>query len=530
MELNPLLLARLVEAALDEDIGLGCATTQTTVDPDAIAEARLWAKEPLVVCGVPVAREVFRRVDPALVLEARAAEGQAVPAGAEVAVVRGPCRALLVGERVALNLLQRMSGIATAARAFVEELEGTGVAVSDTRKTVPGMRMLDKYAVSVGGGANHRWSLESGILIKDNHLLAAGGVTEAVRRARARAPHLLRVQVECKHLHQVEEAAVSGADAVLLDNMDLATLERALAIVGGRLFVEVSGGIRLDTIRAVALPGVNLISTGALTHSVRASDIALDLLAVSTRMGPFTVQRLEQCTSTNDVARNRARAGGEPWHAVVAEVQTSARGREGRAWHSPSGAHLALSVHLAPKVALALAPRLSLIAGVAVARAVSAWVPAHDVELEWPNDVLVQGKKVAGILLESSSADGRLEFAIVGVGINANAHSSSFPPELRARAASLSAFTGGPVDREALLRAVLAVLAELVASFEAHGGALPEDELSGWIRPNRRVKFLDAAGEWRWGHTRHVRADGALVVKQDSGAEVALFSGEVVYV
>jgi nicotinate-nucleotide pyrophosphorylase (carboxylating) len=268
---------RAISAALREDVGLGDITTDSTVPVAAVGLGRLWAKQPQVVAGLAVAEAVFAAVDSSLQWEPAASDGDVLAHGAPIAHVRGSLRAILTAERTALNFLQRMGGIATLTRQFVEALEGTGVRVADTRKTTPGLRMLEKHAVAVAGGVNHRWALDSGVLIKDNHLLAAGGVGPAVASAREGAPHTLRVEVECKRLDQVAEAIEAGAEAVLLDNMGGALLAEAVALASGRVVVEVSGGVTLETIREKALPGVDLISVGALTHSAPCVDIALDL-------------------------------------------------------------------------------------------------------------------------------------------------------------------------------------------------------------------------------------------------------------
>jgi nicotinate-nucleotide pyrophosphorylase (carboxylating) len=265
--------------ALAEDIGLGDITTLATVAPAARGAAVMRAKQACVVAGLPVAARVFERVEPGVVFQAQVAEGTRVEPGTVVARLAGPLRGILTGERTALNFVQRLCGVATITRRYVEALEGTGARIVDTRKTTPGHRMLEKYAVVVGGGANHRWSLDSGILIKDNHLAAAGGVRPAVERARAVAPHLLRIEVECKTLDEVHEALAVGAEAILLDNMRGETLARAVDAARGRALVEVSGGITLETVREVALAGVDLISAGALTHSAGSIDISLDLEA-----------------------------------------------------------------------------------------------------------------------------------------------------------------------------------------------------------------------------------------------------------
>jgi nicotinate-nucleotide pyrophosphorylase (carboxylating) len=272
---------RVVRGALAEDVGSGDATTLATVSADCLAEGDIVAREPLVVSGLEVAVRVFGEVSGRLECECLVGDGAAVASGDVVMRVRGPAGALLTGERTALNLLQQLSGVASLTRRYVEAVEGTGVRVLDTRKTVPGLRWLQKQAVRHGGGTNHRVGLFDAILIKDNHLAAlaefdAGAVGEAVRRARERFPGLL-VEVEADRLDQVLAAVEAGADVVLLDNMSLETLRDAVKLTAGRIRTEASGGVDLTTVRDIALTGVDAISVGALTHSARAMDLALDL-------------------------------------------------------------------------------------------------------------------------------------------------------------------------------------------------------------------------------------------------------------
>lgn len=269
-------LERAVAVALEEDIGPGDVTTLATVPADAFGRAVFVAREAGVLAGLPCARAVYRRLDPAVRFEAFLQDGDDLAPGARVAAVEGPARAILTGERVALNFLQHLSGIATRTARFVRLVEGTGARIADTRKTVPGLRALAKYAVRVGGGTNHRFGLYDGVLIKDNHIRAAGGLRRAIERARHVAPHLLRIEVEAETLEEVREALEAGADVILLDNMDPNTLRAAVELCRGRALTEASGGIREETIRAVAEAGVDLISVGALTHSVTALDIGLD--------------------------------------------------------------------------------------------------------------------------------------------------------------------------------------------------------------------------------------------------------------
>jgi nicotinate-nucleotide pyrophosphorylase (carboxylating) len=266
---------RIIRNALQEDIGLGDVTTQATIEAGVLSRAELVAKEDFILSGIDVAARVFALLDGEVAFEKLLEDGLAVKRGEVLAWIKGDARVLLQGERVALNLLQRMSGISTLTAAFVKEIEGTGAVVVDTRKTTPGLRVLEKYAVRMGGGRNHRTSLYDGVLIKENHIAAAGGIATAVARARERAPHTLRIEVETRNPAEVEEALAAGADIIMLDNMDLATLREAVQLIDGRALSEASGGVNLQTVRAIAETGVDLISVGALTHSSRAVDISM---------------------------------------------------------------------------------------------------------------------------------------------------------------------------------------------------------------------------------------------------------------
>lgn len=270
---------RLIELALDEDYGRGDITSQVTVGAEGPAVvADLTARVPLVVFGLDIAEAVFRLVDPRIAVERRAADGDFVDGKRQVVMtVRGPAHTVLVAERTALNFVQRLSGVATLAKQYVEAVAGTAARVVDTRKTTPGFRVLEKAAVLAGGAHNHRFDLGSGILIKDNHIAACGGVTAAVTRAKARAPHPLRIECEVDSLAQLDEAIAAGAEVVLLDNMSPAEVEVAAARAhAAKVVVEVSGGITLATVGAYARAGADLISAGALTHSAPAVDLGLD--------------------------------------------------------------------------------------------------------------------------------------------------------------------------------------------------------------------------------------------------------------
>ena len=269
-------LERAVLAALAEDIGAGDVTTEATVPENAVGTAELLVKEPGVVCGLRAAESTFRALDPDIRFEALASDGDVIDEpSAVVARVTGSERAILTGERVALNFVGRLSGIATLTRRYVTAVEGTGAAVLDTRKTTPGLRALDKHAVAAGGGRNHRFGLDDAVLVKDNHLRAAGSVADAVRLVRAASD--LPVEVECETLDQVSEALEAGVEAILLDNMTITELREAVALTAGRARLEASGGVSLHTIRAIAETGVDEISVGALTHSARSLDVSLEL-------------------------------------------------------------------------------------------------------------------------------------------------------------------------------------------------------------------------------------------------------------
>jgi nicotinate-nucleotide pyrophosphorylase (carboxylating) len=266
---------RLIALALEEDIGPGDLTS-ALLPVDLAGRAAVLAKSDLVLAGTEAFTEVFRQLDPAVRVDWRAADGADVARGQVVGAVTGPARSLLTGERTALNLLQRLSGIATQARRAQAAVQGTRARVVDTRKTTPGMRTLEKAAVRAGGAFNHRVGLFDGVLIKDNHVGALGGVSAALERARAVAHHLVRIEVEVTTLAQVDEALAARAEVILLDNMDEETMRAAVARIGGRALVEASGNVTVERLPAIAACGVDLISMGSLTHTVRAADISLE--------------------------------------------------------------------------------------------------------------------------------------------------------------------------------------------------------------------------------------------------------------
>ncbi|KQL47033.1 nicotinate-nucleotide pyrophosphorylase [Brevibacillus choshinensis] len=270
-------LQRKIEEWLHEDLGYGDITTMSTIPESEQGVGILYAKEAGIVAGLQIAQQVFETVDPDLNFTAKVEEGARVEYGQQIAEVSGSVRSILSGERLALNLMQRLSAIATKTSEYVQAVAGTKVRVVDTRKTTPGMRFLEKYAVRVGGGHNHRFALYDAVMIKDNHIKGAGGIAQAVAAARAAIPHTMTVEVEAETLGQVQEALNAGADIIMLDNMSNEQMVEAVQLISGRALVEASGGVNLETIGSIAKTGVDIISVGALTHSVKAFDISLDL-------------------------------------------------------------------------------------------------------------------------------------------------------------------------------------------------------------------------------------------------------------
>ena len=266
---------RVIKMSLEEDMPFGDITTENIISEDSVSKARFIAKENGVVAGLPVAERTFYLIDKRVNFEIMKPEGSLVEKGDVIATVEGPTIAILEGERTALNLLQRLSGVATRTHGLATLVEGTSAHVVDTRKTTPGLRYLEKYAVRVGGGQNHRFSLSDGVLIKDNHIAAAGSVSAAVSAVRGKIPHTIRIEVETENLDMVQEALDAGADIIMLDNMDNEQMAQAVKIIAGRALVEASGDIDEVRIRGVADTGVDIISVGRITHSVKSLDISL---------------------------------------------------------------------------------------------------------------------------------------------------------------------------------------------------------------------------------------------------------------
>ncbi len=269
---------KIIRRALEEDIRSGDVTTSAALTGSETGQGTALAKEDLVVAGLDVFCEVFRVRDAGLVFETELSDGAWAPCGTVLATVSGSLSSILTAERVALNLFQRMCGIATLTKQFVDAVAGTKAKILDTRKTLPGLRILDKYSVRAGGGQNHRYGLYDGVLIKDNHIEAAGGIAQAVRRVRGRAPLMVKIEVEVKNLAEVEEALAAGAEIIMLDNMTVGEMRQAVEVVSGRALVEASGNVTLPTVKPIASTGVDFISSGALTHSARAADISLKVI------------------------------------------------------------------------------------------------------------------------------------------------------------------------------------------------------------------------------------------------------------
>lgn len=268
---------KLIRAAFREDVGFGDITTTAALTGEETGIARTLAKSDIIVAGIDMFKEAFLYIDGRLTFTGFFVDGQNVAKGEIVAEISGLLQSILTAERVALNMFQRMCGIATLTRQYVDQVRETRAKILDTRKTVPGLRYFDKYAVRIGGGFNHRFGLYDGVLIKDNHIAAAGGVTKALARVRCRIPHTLKVEIEVKNLHELEEALKAGADVIMLDNMTTGEMKKAVSFVNGRVPLEASGNVVLTNVKEIAETGVDFISVGMLTHSVQASDISLKI-------------------------------------------------------------------------------------------------------------------------------------------------------------------------------------------------------------------------------------------------------------
>lgn len=276
--LNFLVIDKIIKDALVEDMPYGDVTTQLLIPQESISSAVFLSKENGILCGIDVAKRVFEILDSNIKFEKLKTDGDYIQKGDVLAKIQGNTRAILMGERLALNLLQRMSGIATFTNMLAQKIKGYKATVTDTRKTIPLLRMLDKYAVFVGGGKNHRYSLSDAVLIKDNHIKAVGSITEAVKRAKENVPHTMKVEVEVRNMQEFEEALLSGADIIMLDHFTVDEMKKAVEKAKGRVLIEASGNINIDNIEEIAKTGVDIISVGSITHSVKSLDISLDFV------------------------------------------------------------------------------------------------------------------------------------------------------------------------------------------------------------------------------------------------------------
>jgi len=277
---NQIWLDKVIRSALEEDLGAGDLTTDAIIGHATQGKAALVSRETIIMAGIPVFSRVFELLDPDVTFDNAFKDGMQVSSGERICTISGKLSAIIKAERTALNFIQRMSGIATLTRQYVDQVGQLNAKVVDTRKTAPGLRLMDKYAVTMGGGFNHRLGLFDGILIKDNHIAAAGSIAKAVSLAREKAPHTIKIEVEVEDLPGLEEAIQAGADMVLLDNMSPEQIRQAVDLAGKKVLLEASGGIKLDNIREIAETGVDLISVGALTHSARAVDLSLEVVAI----------------------------------------------------------------------------------------------------------------------------------------------------------------------------------------------------------------------------------------------------------
>ncbi len=271
-------IKELIQIALKEDIGPGDITTDNIVDPEIMGKGIIVAKEPLVIAGLEISRDVFTCIDPEVICRFMFKDGDSVAKEIVVMEIEGRLRTLLKGERTALNFIQRLSGIATNVRSYVEHLDDRNIRLVDTRKTIPGWRVLEKYAVRVGGAYNHRMGLYDGVLIKDNHIVACGGITKAVESVRDKVSHLVKIEVEVSDFPSVKEALEAKADVIMLDNMDIDRIREAVALIGNRALIEVSGGITKESLKLFSGSGVDIISVGALTHSARSMDLSMRII------------------------------------------------------------------------------------------------------------------------------------------------------------------------------------------------------------------------------------------------------------
>lgn len=295
----PFQYQELIERALQEDLGTGDVSS-AIFPKTAAAHAKIYAKQKGIVCGVEIGEQIFKTIDPELEIKRCLDDGNSVEPGTVILEIFGSVRSILMGERTTLNFIQHLSGIASYTQQAVDEIAGLPTKITDTRKTLPGLRMLQKYAVRIGGGQNHRFGLYDGVMLKDNHIAAAGGLIQAVQAVRSQVGHMVKIEVECENQSQVSEAIESGADVIMLDNMDIETMREAVRLINGKAIVEASGGLSKGSLRAVAETGVDVISLGSLTHSVKALDFSLDLGDIK----KATLERWQKGESEEGARRN----------------------------------------------------------------------------------------------------------------------------------------------------------------------------------------------------------------------------------
>jgi nicotinate-nucleotide pyrophosphorylase len=501
----------IIRLALEEDIGSGDVTSRACVPEDRLAGGRFLAREPMTVAGLDLLEAIYQQrggVDQLTLLKHN---GDRCQPNDVLATVRGRARTLLECERVALNFLQRLSGVATAARSFADAVAGTNCRVLDTRKTTPGLRALEKAAAAAGGVTNHRMGLFDAVLIKNNHISAAGGVRQAITNARRAG---LPIEIEVRTREELREALDCRADHLLLDNLTPGDAREWIREIAGRARVELSGGIHLGNVRAYAETGADFVSSGTITHSARAMDISFRLELDAPRIdveqvrAEFPDRRIVHFPTIDSTMR--AAAGMEAGAVVLADEQTAGQGRHGHAWHSEAAAGIYCSIVLKP------APLLTLALGLAAADAITQSTGAV-CDLRWPNDVLIGSRKVAGVLVQL--IDGA---AIAGIGINVN--HTAFPETLANEATSLRMILGREIDPTALLGA----LVRAVDSFTAE----PPESILQLFRhassyaAGRRVTVFLPDGMIH-GTTAGLTSEGFLTVRKDDGTDTLVIAGGV---
>jgi nicotinate-nucleotide pyrophosphorylase (carboxylating) len=544
----------LLELAITEDIGKGDVTSQILVDPTMMGRARIIARESGVVCGLPIAARAAAMIDDRIGFEISVEEGAQVAKGTLLAHVVGPAAALLASERLILNLLQRMSGIASVTRRYVDAVAHHDCVVLETRKTIPAFRLLDKYAVRAGGGQNHRMGLFDQILAKENHFALARQCGRAadfaagISRLVSERPAGTTVEVEVENLEEFQAALDGGVDIIMLDDMSFDDIrhavrqrdERAQKTTRPGPLLEVSGGVTLDRIADYAATGVERISVGALTHSVKALDIAMKIAVESPkgsgeRQTTFPAFAGESCAwpqvwskgfavfesivaSTNDLAFSKAEEKGVEPVLVVAEEQSHGRGRRGDRWLAPRGSALLLSLAVSPKIDTRRSALVSPAAAIAVAEALQIEC-GLDARVKWPNDVWIGAKKIAGILLESRAIGGGTTRIVVGAGINVNQHAAWFKGQGLAPATSAAAETGRTFSRSKILATWLAKFAELIEKLEREDFAYVQKRFDELSYLDGRWVTLDCGGRITSGIVQRIDLIDGLRLEIDGQAE-----------